>query len=153
MSDKQINIAIAEYCGWKQDKPMWEKSDGTYTLNIPDYCNDLNVMREAEKTLTGPIIDKYVDNCMAEVEHWPSHLLFLSARQRAEAFLQTILVAGTYKRRADDGQSASFHGQLCLLWCAYSETDATARARSVQACDDGIQTRMQAEGSARDFKI
>jgi hypothetical protein len=76
MSDEQINIAIAEHCGW--------------TVSIPDYCNDLNAMREAEETLTGLLLDKYVDNCMAEVEYWPSHLLYLSARRRAEAFLQTI---------------------------------------------------------------
>jgi hypothetical protein len=90
MTDKQINIAIAEYCRCKQDKPMWEKSDGIYTLNIPDYCNDLNAMHEAKKTLAGPTIDKYVDNCMSEAEWWFANALTLSARQRAEAFLKTV---------------------------------------------------------------
>ena len=101
MSDEQINIAIAEHCGFtdimwptgfhqKMSDEKSKQAGGRWRFQIPDYCNDLNAMREAEETLTGLLLDKYVDNCMAEVEYWPSHLLYLSARRRAEAFLQTI---------------------------------------------------------------
>ncbi len=100
MTDEQINIAIAEHCGWTDVQyddrgilgihPTLMCGTSRMIIQIEDYCNDLNAMREAEMTLTGPLLDKYVDNCMAEVEYWPSHLLYLSARRRAEAFLQTI---------------------------------------------------------------
>ena len=97
MTDEQINIAIAEHCGWKEIRLDEThhiyggiEPDNGFRVAIPNYCKNLNAMREAEKTLTGPILDRYVDNCMVEVEHWPSHLLYLSARRRAEAFLQTI---------------------------------------------------------------
>lgn len=54
MTNEQINIAIAEACGWKpliistdmmgKPFPGWDEP--------PNYCNDLNAMNEAEKTLT-----------------------------------------------------------------------------------------------------
>ena len=101
MTKDQINISIAEHCGFtdimwptgfhqKMSDEKSKQAGGRWRFQIPDYCNDLNAMREAEETLTGLLLDKYVDNCMAEVEYWPSHLLYLSARRRAEAFLQTI---------------------------------------------------------------
>ena len=101
MSDEQINIAIAEHCGFtdimwptgfhqKMSDEKSKQAGGRWRFQIPDYCNDLNAMHEAEKTLAGPTIDKYVDNCMSEAEWWFANALTLSARRRAEAFLQTI---------------------------------------------------------------
>jgi hypothetical protein len=101
MTDEQIDRAIARHMGWKYLHKIEQSvsihygwcginPETGYDEFIPDYCNDLNAMHKAEETLTGLLLDKYVDNCMAEVEYWPSHLLYLSARRRAEAFLQTI---------------------------------------------------------------
>jgi hypothetical protein len=81
MSDEEINIAIAEACGW--EKKFYDYSD------IPDYCNDLNAMHEAEKTLTRDQIEIFC--CRLLPKHhgiwWGIHT---TARQRAEAFLKAI---------------------------------------------------------------
>jgi len=52
MTDNEINIAIAEACGWKdrpdpfyEDRRAWTKDEGATweaTCDIPDYCHDLN---------------------------------------------------------------------------------------------------------------
>ena len=112
MTDQEINMAIAEACGWKEVEP-WLNGDRCFELNksvcgyraedLPDYCTDLNAMNEAEETL-------------AE-EQWESMFEFLikirwrdandeqrkdygsgktlspsraKAKQRAEAFLKTV---------------------------------------------------------------
>jgi hypothetical protein len=60
MTNEQINIAIAEACGWKREfdgnheEPEWywippNNPDGDG--EPPDYCNDLNAMHEAVTTL------------------------------------------------------------------------------------------------------
>ena len=87
MSEKEINIAIAEACGWAHPsvKPY----------AFPDYLNDLNAMHEAERVLKGEQRDKYLDylyemanpDSMIE-DAWK--LNTSTARQRAEAFLRTI---------------------------------------------------------------
>jgi hypothetical protein len=83
MTNEQINIAIAEACGWE---------DAFYDLlDIPNYCNDLNAMHEAEKVL-GEVHSikscEYDDWLQSTTEHdqkWRA-----TAAQRAEAFLKTI---------------------------------------------------------------
>jgi hypothetical protein len=61
MTNEQINIAIAEACGMRG---VWEKKitscgcDSQWDYfnpqgnRLPDYCNCLNAMHEAEKMLT-----------------------------------------------------------------------------------------------------
>jgi len=106
MTDEQINIAIAEACGWKklsEYNGAWGR-DLQRTYLLPDYCNDLNAMHEAEKTLDddhlyiyGNILDyitRKVKMPMSYV-HKPEagmypELFRATARQRAEAFLKTI---------------------------------------------------------------
>ena len=95
MKDEQINIAIAEACGWKYVNNETHAPDGSFWwskgLEVPDYCNDLNAMHEAEKVL-GEIYSikscEYDDWLQSIIEHdqkWRA-----TARQRAEAFLKTI---------------------------------------------------------------
>lgn len=123
MTDEQINIAIAEACGWKPDDDgaginTWDASwvgrklygmkpliGNGYLVDqvVPDYCNDLNAMREAEETLVGDS----PEDAVREAEY--CHQLFrvinptrggmgtdefsklhATARERAEAFLRTI---------------------------------------------------------------
>ena len=83
MTNEQINVAIANACGvFNQPFPR-----------IPDCCNDLNAMHEAEGTLTKQQQEEY-DYQLSEItapitgERWS--LLHANARQRAEAFLRTI---------------------------------------------------------------
>jgi hypothetical protein len=95
MTDEQINISIAEACGWKYVNNETHAPDGSFwwskELEIPDYCNDLNAMHEAEKVL-GEIYSikshEYEDWLQSIIEHdqkWRA-----TAAQRAEAFLKTI---------------------------------------------------------------
>jgi hypothetical protein len=84
MTDEQINVAIAEACGWKG---CLECNDPICEDNfIPNYCNDLNAMNEAEKTLSPS--DLWT---MKYYLPFQGGLEFRStARQRAEAFLRTL---------------------------------------------------------------
>ena len=101
MSDQEINIAIAEACGWKDLENedfseygvpcfMLMGSNNTGTrLAPPDYCNDLNAMHEAEKMLTSEQVTSYVDSLEFMNERWATPA-FGTAAQRAEAFLRTL---------------------------------------------------------------
>jgi len=94
MTDSEINIAIAEVCGWKSvqvvfpDNHEWyrnaEKKEICRKEDLPDYCNDLNAMHEAEKTLTYEQRYEYA-------KHFIDYeIVFATARRRAEAFLKTL---------------------------------------------------------------
>ncbi len=99
MTDEQINIAIAEHCGWNFN-PTWAKEwdsadrwvesaagERMFRHAIPDYCNDLNAMHEAEKTL-GADIDAYADRCLEAAGILRIDTVLLTARDKAEAFLK-----------------------------------------------------------------
>jgi hypothetical protein len=100
MTNEQINIAIAEACGWTEEdnesEICWTRDELTYCLHedeLPNYCNDLNAMHEAEKTLTKEQVRVYSDflayspheSCWASCTIWHQ-----TSRQRAEAFLKTL---------------------------------------------------------------
>lgn len=105
MSEEQINIAIAEACGWREvfqgvgpnkhrclgDRPERDENGNIVAYyeacSVPDYCADLNAMHEAEKTLNSEQLHDYYEN-LELVNGWeyPSS----TARQRAEAFLKTL---------------------------------------------------------------
>ncbi len=100
MSDYEINITIAEACGFANDKMI--------TWVLPNYCRDLNAMHKAENSLRGinsdlyanilcdlikaGKIDTFTQKLGAPQLSW--HGVFsvanATARQRAEAFLRTI---------------------------------------------------------------
>ena len=104
MSDEQINIAIAEACGWNDvQRPNnefgrraygWMRTEhGNRTLEtqIPNYCNDLNAMHEAEKRMRSGDWTRY---CQYLAEYGGGTVRFVSvhatAQNRAKAFLKTI---------------------------------------------------------------
>ena len=107
MTDTEINIAIAEVCGWKHyHLDLWvppqqtNDPDGFSELqcdSLPDYLNDLNAMHEVEKALDDEQWLDYV-RCLQEdvLQRWPGKyrqwaaLTHATAAQRAEAFLRTI---------------------------------------------------------------
>ena len=124
MTEQEMRIAMAEACGWKgpdhpdtrnhikdwpfsHDKHIWvlnPKSEIDPISSIPDYCNDLNAMHDAEKLLiqndqihyvthlwqTNPQskLDGYKFNqkYFSQVIWWT--LTHATARQRAEALLK-----------------------------------------------------------------
>jgi hypothetical protein len=101
MSDVQINIAIAEACGMRG---VWEKKitscgcDGQWDYfnpqgnRLPDYCNDLNAMHEAEKILSDESHADYACELVKTIRRngeW-FESVSATAAQRAEAFLKTI---------------------------------------------------------------
>jgi hypothetical protein len=145
MSDEQINIAIAEACGWRKWKfgDPWRKGlrladqrfDGfirrvikdapanskTVSIDIeeiwtrdvseiianyvpvshwvrkdeirsspPDYCNDLNAMREAEKVLKLGLRNTYDAELGLIAKRDYCFIWETTASQRAEAFLRTL---------------------------------------------------------------
>ena len=86
MTNQQMNVAIAEACGW-------EEGVERYVQNLPlmkappDYCTDLNAMHEAEEMLTGVLWRDYFERLQ---RHGKASGIRASARQRAEAFLRTL---------------------------------------------------------------
>lgn len=94
MTDEQINEAIAEACGLKKPSRKVKLNDKgffvTQHAKLPDYCNDLNAMHEAEKTLSETnmfVMAHYIERF---VSRHGQHYFHATARQRAEAFLRTV---------------------------------------------------------------
>ena len=117
MSDAEINLAIAEACGWRKEDGVW-----TWTVNgiqytsweLRDYVNDLNAMHEVEEQVLlkdtiehGPYEfrwQRYMMELFFAVDAYnkehdrerlrrmipPKWVPHATARQRAEAFLQVI---------------------------------------------------------------
>ena len=112
MSDQEINIAIAEACGWKFEQTeeggkitypcgfackffpiSW--AEEKFLKTIPNYCEDLNAMNEAENWM---IANKSLMNFWKYADNLKRHFsnlgddgcIHATARQRAEAFLLAI---------------------------------------------------------------
>lgn len=127
MTNDEQNIAIAQACGWESPNPkhfkasvpvnpLWKHSpewDGvrgsasSTPKRIPNYTEDLNAMREAEKGMTNNDYGNYVlelrrivdRDFKAGIPRYPEsrkhtyidcHAESASAAQRAEAFLRTL---------------------------------------------------------------
>lgn len=108
-TDTEINIAIAEACGWEKQvcaEIWWNPQKGKYaTVNeLPSYTIDLNAMHEAEKELKWEQRKQYHDiladvagfsYCEADTQeetelNWNCRICHATTSQRAEAFLRTI---------------------------------------------------------------
>jgi hypothetical protein len=105
MSPEAQRIAIAEACGWvnqgrRKGVPAlnhrWVHPDETPVdeSGLPDYLNDLNAMRAAEKALSQRRYWEYADIHLKAVV-WKdgapgTAYQCATAAQRAEAFLRTI---------------------------------------------------------------
>jgi hypothetical protein len=111
MTEEQINIAIAEACGWSCIKERTEEHvdldsrtvthitgisgypKGWDSLNyLPDYVNDLNAMHEAEKSLKyDPENTWLTGGYSLYVQALPyGNEIRATSRQRAEAFLRAL---------------------------------------------------------------
>jgi len=102
MTNKRINIAIAKACGWKHyHEDLWVDPDfsgdpdGFSELqcgDLPNYCNDLNAMHEAEKILSDESHADYACELVKTIRQngeW-FESVSATAAHRAEAFLKTI---------------------------------------------------------------
>lgn len=118
MNPETQRIAIALHCGWEfkhikkgpyslEGYAIEHKGEklGQFDLcrgwdhcfsvfRVPDYCNDLNAMHEAEKSLTR---EQLVDYCNFRLRFVTGEgmcedykMICSTAAQRAEAFLRTI---------------------------------------------------------------
>lgn len=100
MSDDEINKAIAEACGYTGIRYDWINGSDAIKdwmhdkgRGIPNYCNSLNAMHDAEKLLAN-------DNTLGGLVEYANKLMRIcgshaacihaTARQRAEAFLCTV---------------------------------------------------------------
>ena len=96
MSEKEINIAIAEAREWSGQRFDYIKQRLTY--DPPDYCNDLNLIREIEKTLDDDQWLEYMLNLQDVLQRDPNRGKWVvcqdnmhsTAAQRAKAFVKTI---------------------------------------------------------------
>jgi hypothetical protein len=104
MTTEQINTAIGEACGWTQKSSHFGGSEGIWTdqsgvdhTKLPDYCNNLNAMHEAEMCIPEDKQALYDTHLVAivgkETGLIPSlqfRCIHASAKQRAKAFLRTV---------------------------------------------------------------
>jgi hypothetical protein len=103
MTNEQINIAIAELCGWTDcvyveslkltkgfPPPNNPPIYGTYEngmVQLPNYLNDLNAMHEAEKMLNSEQWVAYGKE-LSRLGVFP--MVHANAKERTEAFLRTF---------------------------------------------------------------
>lgn len=99
MTDNEINVAIAEACGWEPttDGGVTWDADGKAIVTPPNYCANLNAMHEAEQALANMnILDRvdlrpdYTNMLWLISAKDGGYPLMATARQRAEAFLRTV---------------------------------------------------------------
>jgi hypothetical protein len=104
MTDEQINIAIAEACGWSGFSSAGYAGSIQYgrkplsshaSWELPNYCNDLNAIHEAEMSLPVEEFNGQEWDQSRSEYRWRLRLICLhpchaTARERAEAFLRTI---------------------------------------------------------------
>ena len=92
MTEEQINIAIAEVCGVAHEDKWGSiyKTPHGYVRDVPDYCNDLNAMHEAEKIFDNALYCRYIDELCTQAIKGKNCMYLATAAQRAEAFLRTL---------------------------------------------------------------
>ena len=101
MTKEDQRIAIAEACGWKlmeapdhiwfYYKPNTFPRGATPEYELPDFCNDLNAMHEAEKVLSVEQWNEYHEQLVKLDSNLDlPDLVHATASQRAEAFLRCI---------------------------------------------------------------
>ena len=96
MTEQEINIVIAEVRKWRGQRFDHIKQRITY--DAPDYCNDLNLMREAERLLDDDQWLEYMLNLQDVLQRDPHRGKWIvcqdnmhsTAAQRAKAFVITI---------------------------------------------------------------
>lgn len=101
MTDEQINIKIAELCGWKPQTLCTDYDGNPWPDSPPNYTSDLNACHAAETAKEMHFdqrwIETIVEVALREACHniertdgwdWVALVARLSVRQRCEAFLR-----------------------------------------------------------------
>jgi hypothetical protein len=105
MTDEEINMVIAEICGWKEVElairgagggtrtptPYGKPPGRKYIADCPDYCNDLNAIAEAEKHLSEDQLEA-MNTRVWEATMNQKCIWQATARQRAMALLEAVLI-------------------------------------------------------------
>jgi len=118
MTNEQINIAIAEACGWTDvwNPVVWNPLMSTLPVgtspenffgHIPNYCNDLNAMHEAEKTLTNVQHRQYRREIWHSVNEDLSSYEKVKAAKRAHFSSTALQKAEAFLRVKDKWEEAS----------------------------------------------
>jgi hypothetical protein len=97
MTDKQINAAIAQECGWTEIRDNVVGKAPGETANrvmfLPNYSTSLNMIHEAERVIL-PKFSHFYANKLALITGVDCSddpdFFCATARQRAEAFLRTL---------------------------------------------------------------
>jgi len=101
MTEQEINKAIADHFGYDLIGGEWHMGGMLVFTETgarwkPTYCNDLNAMHEAEKSLSVPTHSDYICQLYYKtmglgkgICDWQK-LATATAAQRAEAFLKTL---------------------------------------------------------------
>lgn len=96
MTDQEINVAIAEACGWTEIRAAKLKSFELYGIEpieklrdrVPNFCNDLNACHEMEEwILASPFT--YTQAWHDELSKIPM-TYHATALQRCQAFLKAV---------------------------------------------------------------
>jgi hypothetical protein len=102
MKPEKQRIAIAKACGWVKEVGVtgilrWRNNNGELCEYLPDYCNDLNAIRDAVITLSRASFVSYCNNLMRICEG--DSYFMATAEQSAEAFLKAV---GKWEGGADE---------------------------------------------------
>ncbi len=97
MTHQEINEAIAEAYGFTREedyldgRQCWTYKGGNVCefTEVPEFCNDLNAMHDAEKVLVREQRFAYWHE-LNNIVMGTVHVAFATAAQRAEAFLKTL---------------------------------------------------------------
>ena len=104
MSDEELNLSVAVKMGWTYDPSPhscdlhWSNKDraGMFREDeLPDFINDLNIMRRAEEylfELPDGVTQKYID-FLSESGGWSRAIdrcTFADCKDRAIAFIRTM---------------------------------------------------------------
>lgn len=105
-NSSNIPAVIAKLCGWQMvpadDGPLqyWQRPDGSLTIELPDYRNDLSAIQQAIATRTKAereeIARKLVVKCDARYDghfidcDFAERMVNASAPQRFQAFCQVV---------------------------------------------------------------
>lgn len=98
MTDEQINIKIAELCGWKPQTICTDMQGTPWPSEPPNYAADLNACHEFEETLDYGQAELYDDELcdicaktnelLDNPKPWRFAVTTATASQRCEAFLR-----------------------------------------------------------------
>jgi hypothetical protein len=84
-AEEYLQICRKNTAGWLNEVDVFEVA-----AKLPNYCDDLNLMHEAERVLQNQFSIMIEEAYWRNLEWVKPHPIYATARQRAEAFLRTL---------------------------------------------------------------